>query len=108
MKTRCIKLLLILFTFPAFSQEKMTLTFEEAVNIGLTNNIELKKQNNQLIYNEKLEKSGMMSLGPSLNFRTQAWKTSGNQFIEQEARVVQDAKTNSVYGGFSANWTVFG
>lgn len=84
-----------------------TLTFKEAVKIGLENNMNLNQQRNLLFVNQSQVFSSYSNLAPSVSATAQAWKTLGNQFIEQEARVVNDASTNNFFGTIDANLTLF-
>ncbi len=87
--------------------QDLQFTFQEAVKTALENNVQLKQQENQQLVTQaqKLESWGQM--GPRANARAQAWRTTGNQFIEQEARVVNDAQTNNFFGTVDANIVIF-
>lgn len=98
--------LLFLSTSAIYSQEQV-LSFKEAVNIALKNNVALKKQNNQQFVNQAQKTSSMAQVAPSVSAFAQGWKVQGNQFLEQEARVVNDAETTNFYGTLDANMVLF-
>jgi len=97
----------VLATFTVNAQEVSQLTFSQAVKIALENNISLKQQQNQQFVNQAQKSSSMASVAPQVSAFAQAWNVQGNQFIEQEARVVNDAQTTNFYGTVDANMILF-
>ncbi len=87
--------------------QEQVLTFQDAVKIALDNNVTIKQQENQQYVTQAQKLSSMARFAPTLSASAQAWKTQGNQFIEQEARVVNDAETNNFFGSVDANLTIF-
>ncbi|MEM9858655.1 MAG: TolC family protein [Bacteroidota bacterium] len=96
----------ILFS-SSYSQENSVLSFSEAVKIALENNVTLKTQKNEQYVNQAQKNAAMASVGPTLSAFAQGSRVLGNQFIEQEARVVNNAETQNFFGSVTANITVF-
>lgn len=76
--------------FGGFSQENTTtsLTFKEAVKIGLENNLNLNQQKNILVSTRVDKTSGLLSFGPSLNINGNTGRNDGNSFNQQQGRVI--------------------
>lgn len=104
--TKYFGLLLLFLVEPILAQQS-TLNFKDAVKIALDNNISLKKQENQQYLSKSEKVNALVQVGPQLSAFGQAWRTQGNQFIEQEARVVNDAETDNFYGTVDADLTLF-
>lgn len=100
----CFTFLLILNP-PILAQR--VVTFGDAVQMALDRSIAYRQsQNNQLTLRaNRQEATGMIA--PQISTAMHGWRTMGNQFIEQEARVVNDARTNNFYGTVDASLTVF-
>ncbi|QSE95874.1 TolC family protein [Fulvivirga lutea] len=107
MKRILISITTILISAGFSVAQENTLLFSEAVKIALDNNVSLKQQNNQQYVNQAQKRSSMARVAPSVNAFAQAWRVQGNQFIEQEARVVNDAETSNFYGTVDANMVLF-
>jgi len=85
----------------AFGQEaEKTLTFKEAVKIGLDHNLTLNQQENLLVSSQVNKTSGMLSMGPSVNINGNAGRNDGNSFNQQQGQVV-----NGVIDFFGATAT---
>lgn len=98
----------ICLSFSVFAQEaERTLTFSEAVKIALEKNLTLKQQANQQYVNQAQKNSSMARVAPSVSAIAQGWQVQGNQFIEQEARVVNGAQTKNFYGSLDASMVLF-
>lgn len=67
---------------------KATLTFKEAVKIGLEKNLNLNQQKNILISSKVDKTSGLLSFGPSVNISGNIGSNSGNSFNQQEGKVI--------------------
>lgn len=82
-----------------FGQDEVrTLTFKEAVKIGLDKNLTLNQQENLLISSQVNKTAGMLSMGPSVNISGNAGRQDGNSFNQQQGEVV-----NGVVDFFGAN-----
>lgn len=90
----------------AQTNEKATLTFKEAVKIGLDNNVVLNQQKNQLNYTQINKTSSLLQLGPSIDANLNAYRNDGNSFNQQEGRVV-NGKIDYINGTINANIPVF-
>lgn len=95
--------LLFLFCFLGvtlvFGQESVkTLTFKEAVKIGLEKNLRLNQQENLLIASQVNKTAGMLRMAPNINITGNAGRNDGNSFNQQQGQVV-----NGVIDFFGAN-----
>jgi outer membrane protein len=90
----------------AQDNQKATLTFKEAVKIGLDNNVILNQQKNQLNYTQTNKTASLLQLGPSIDANLNAYRNDGNSFNQQEGRVV-NGKIDYVNGSIDANIPVF-
>ncbi len=90
----------------AQTNEKATLTFKEAVKIGLENNVVLNQQKNQLNYTQTNKTASLLQLGPSVDASLNAYRNDGNSFNQQEGRVV-NGKIDYVNGTINASIPVF-
>ena len=75
-----------------------TLTFKEAVKIGLEKNLNLNQQENFLIASQVNKTAGMLRMAPSINITGNAGRNDGNSFNQQQGQVV-----NGVIDFFGAN-----
>ena len=92
----------------AFCQDSTIarLSFKEAVQIGLQNNVALNQQKNQLAYTQVNKTSSLLQLGPSIEANGSAYRNDGNSFNQNEGRVV-NGQIDFVNGNISANMPVF-
>ena len=90
----------------AQTNERATLTFKEAVKIGLDNNVTLNQQKNQLNYTQTNKTSSLLQLGPSVDASLNAYRNDGNSFNQQEGRVV-NGKIDYVNGSIDASIPIF-
>lgn len=65
-----------------------TLTFKDAVKIGLENSLNLNQQKNLLISNRVDKTSGLLSFGPSISINGNTGRNDGNSFNQQQGRVI--------------------
>ena len=65
-----------------------TLTFKDAVKIGLENNLNLNQQKNLLLSAKVYKTSGLLSFGPSVSISGNTGRNDGNSFNQQEGRVI--------------------
>ncbi len=75
-----------------------SLTFKEAVKLGLDKNLTLNQQENLLISSQVNKVSGMLGMGPSISINGNAGRNDGNSFNQQQGQVV-----NGVIDFFGAN-----
>ena len=108
MKHLVIVLTSWLLCLPGLCQEKSpaTLTFKEAVKIALKNNVLLQQTKNQRFANQADKMASIASLAPDVSAFTQARNGKGNQFIQQELRLVS-IETNSVFGSVDVDMMLF-
>lgn len=88
-----------------FSQ-KLELSFHEAVQKALEENIQLKTEKNQLIVNKAEQSQGKAQFLPNVSAFARFRRQNGNQFIPQEAKLV-NTTTQDFYPQISANLTLF-
>ncbi|MEO1051625.1 MAG: TolC family protein [Bacteroidota bacterium] len=82
------------------------MTFQEAVNIGLKNNIDLKQQQNQQFANQAAKTAEIASIAPTISARAQASRTRGNSFNQNEGQVV-NGTFDQISSSINANMTLF-
>lgn len=78
-----------------------TLTFKEAVQLALKNNVTLNTERNNLYASRALKASGIAGMGPSASISAAAYQSNGNRFIQQEGKVV-----NATVNGLNASFDV--
>jgi outer membrane protein len=69
-----------------------SLTFKEAVKMGLENNLNLNQQKNLLIANRVDKTSGLLSFGPSISISGNTGRNDGNSFNQQEGRAINGVR----------------
>ena len=99
-------ILLIIVSNAEIHGQEQVLTFKEAVDIALKNNINLKQQHNQLKVNSIQKTSSLAQLGPSLNVRGNLGRNDGNSFNQQEGRVINGV-VDFMSGSLNANMPLF-
>lgn len=65
-----------------------TLTFKEAVKIGLEHNLNLNQQKNLLVTSRVDKSAGLLGLGPTVSINGNTGRNDGNSFNQQEGRVI--------------------
>lgn len=92
----------------SFGQEKtpLKLSFKEAVQIGLKNNVLYNQQKNQLEYTQVNKTSSLLQMGPSASANLDVYRSDGNSFNQQEGRVVNGV-IDYVGGGLNASMPLF-
>jgi outer membrane protein len=96
-----------IFLVNAFGQDSLrTLKFQEAIKIGLQNNVLLSQQKNQLVYTQTNKTASLLQLGPSIDASASAYRVDGNSFNQNEGRVI-NGKIDYVNGSIDANMPVF-
>ncbi len=96
----------VLATYTVSGQELSQLTFSEAVNIALKNNVILKQQRNQLDATSMQKTSNLARLGPSVSIGGNLGRNEGNSFNQQEGRVVNGV-VDFMSGSLNANMVLF-
>ncbi len=84
-----------------------SLTFKEAVQIGLKNNFTLRQQNNTLDATQVNRTSSLLQMGPRVDAGGEAGRVDGNSFNQQEGRVV-NGQIDYVNGSIGASIPIFG
>ncbi len=86
---------LSLSAFAAFAQDgDSILTFKEAVQIALKNNVLLNTERNNLLQSKVNKTFRVGQMGPQVSINGNAYQSNGNRFIQQELKVVN----TTVYG----------
>lgn len=86
---------LSLSVFAVFAQEgDSILTFKEAVQIALKNNVLLNTERNNLLQSKVNKTFRVGQMGPQVSINGNAYQSNGNRFIQQELKVVN----TTVYG----------
>ncbi len=79
----------ITYAVAAFAQSApATLTFKEAVKIGLDRNPALNQEKNNLVTSTVTKTSSLLQLTPSVNINGNAGRNDGNTFNQQQGEVV--------------------
>ncbi|MCH2449520.1 MAG: TolC family protein [Gracilimonas sp.] len=97
---------LLLFAGSALAQVQRTITLEEAIEIALENNYQLKQAKNNLDLADYRVKSEYADFLPSINAGFNGSRTSGQQFVQEEV-AFRDVISKSVGGNLSASIPVF-
>jgi len=97
--------LLFLLPFLAFGQER-SLTLQEAIDIALENNYQLKQAENNRGLSDTRVRSAQFDFLPNLNAGFNGNRTVGRQFVEEDASF-DDRTTYGFSGGLSSNVTIF-
>jgi outer membrane protein len=80
---------IVLTSLAAYAQDSVkTLTFKEAVEIALRNNVTLNQQKNTLFQARAQKTYGIAQLGPQVSASGNLYRNDGNSFIQQRAEVV--------------------
>lgn len=104
-----IKLLIfiILISTPVFSQEVMKLSFQEAIKVGLQNNISLKQEQNNLTGAKSNQLASLMDYAtPNINANGRMERNIGNSFNEQLGENVTGQR-DFISSSISANYNIF-
>lgn len=87
-------------------QAQQTLTFRNAIKMGLENNLLLNQQKNLLISTEVNRTSALLQMTPSLSAGGSAGRFDGNSFNQQRGEVV-NGQVDFINGGLSASVPIF-
>src|SRR5689334_860238 len=103
---RVLIVFLLAYCFHDTQAQTRVLTFEEAVQIALRNNILLNQQRNNLELNQAQKQAAVASIAPSISLNGGANRFNGNSFNQQQGRVVNGIRDN-VYGSVNAQMNIF-
>lgn len=98
--------LILLLSSSAFAQS-VRLTFQDAVKMGLENNVALGQQRNQLFVTQVNQTSGLLQMAPNISASADAGRFDGNSFNQQLGKVV-NGQTDFVNGRIGASVPIFG
>ncbi len=87
-------LLFLLISIPASAQETRRITFDDAVQIALEQNVILKRAENNLEFSEINVSQARASYLPNLNFSISGGQNYGRNFNQEEARFVTETTTS--------------
>jgi len=99
----------LLFCFAVQAQESInTLTFEEAIKVGLEKNIALRKNVNQLSALSMQETQSKIDFLPSVSANVQAARQDGQQFqLVEDGFEIKNVQANRLSGSLSASVDIF-
>lgn len=106
MKVRILTIVAAGFGITCFAQSKVNLTYQEAVQIALKNNVILNQERNIQYAAAAGKTAALANFAPSVSAGLNAYHASGNQFIQSEARLVQ-YETNNLSPNVNASVMVF-
>jgi len=108
-KLKILSIMLLVITYSSiYAQEKRVISFEEAVAIGLQNNIEVIKSSNELKALEMSKTSAMMSFLPSIGADLSATRQEGQQFqLVEDGFEISNVQADRLSGGIGANLSIF-
>jgi outer membrane protein len=100
-------LLTCFLAIPVFANaQQQTITLEEAIQIALENNYQLKQAENNRGLADTQVRSARADFYPNLNANFSGQRTVGRQFVEEDASF-DDRTTYSLSGSMSSNVTIF-
>ena len=103
-----LSMLLILSNGSIQAQQKRVISFEEAVSIGLENNVDVIKTQNELKALEMDKTSAMMSFLPSVGADLSAARQEGQQFqLVEDGFEISNVQADRLSGGIGANLSIF-
>jgi len=100
-----LSLFLLAIPLTGFAQTQ-TITLEDAINIALENNYQLKQAENNLNLAETQVFSAKADYLPSLNSNFNGSRNVGRQFIQEDLSF-DDRTTYGISGSLNANFTIF-
>ena len=109
MKPKTLPLILFFLAFSAitvFGQDDLQLTYEEAVNIALRENIQIKQQENILQTSQAVKAQAYASMAPSLNFNATGQQVFGRQFDNTSGNFTSE-RVGRMFGGVNADLAIF-
>ena len=97
---------LLFVTHSAVAQDSRTITLQEAIDIALENNYQLKQAKNNLDLAEYRVKSEYADFLPSVNAGLSGSRTAGQQFVQEEV-AFRDVISKSVGGNLNTSISLF-
>jgi len=98
----------LFWTALAKAQEQQTISLQEAINIALENNYQLKQASNDLELAEKSITNEYADFFPSISANMNGQSRKGQQLVRQgNTQVFQDNVTNSLSGSIGADVPLF-
>lgn len=88
MKRIGLPITFLFFAASLLGQAPKVLTFQQAVKIGLDNNLALNQQENLLISSRVAKTAGVMGMTPTVSINGNAGRQDGNSFNQQQGQVV--------------------
>jgi outer membrane protein len=89
-------LILMAFISELMAQDTLKLSFREAVEIGLTQNLSLKQQENQQDALKREKQAAQLAHLPSLNITNNGFRQSGQQYQQVEDQLIVTNVTNNI------------
>lgn len=83
------------------------LTFRKAVRLGLNQNAALRTEKNNLVESKMFRTASIAGLGPQAYVNASAYRSNGNSFIQQEAKVV-NATVDGVQASLNVSQPILG
>lgn len=96
----------LLFSSVASAQEARTISLQEAIQIAVENNYQLKQAKNNLDLAKEGIKSEYADFAPSVSGSFNGSRTTGRQFVEETVSF-EEATSRGVSGSIGANITIF-
>lgn len=96
----------VMLFFPLIGQAQTTISLQEAIDIALENNYQLKQADNNKQLAETRVFSAKANFLPSFNANFNGSRNVGRQFVEEDLSF-DDRTTYGIGGGLSANVTIF-
>lgn len=97
---------LLFLTNSGYAQDSRTITLQEAIDIALENNYQLKQAKNNLDLAEYRVKSEYADFLPSVNAGFSGSRTAGQQFVQEEV-AFRDVISKSVGGNLNTSIPLF-
>jgi len=88
------------------TQDDIQLSYEEAVNIAVRENLQIKQQENILQTSQAEKAQAYASLGPSLSFEATGQQVFGRQFDNTSGNFTSE-RVGRMFGGLNANLVIF-
>jgi outer membrane protein len=99
-------LIACLINFSSLKAQQLSLSFEEAIDIALKQNLKLRSQQNQLQVLQTDKVQNYASFIPKISLRGSAGKTNGRQFDETTGKIATQS-VERLNWGLNASWTLF-
>ena len=103
---RILFLTITLLSLHTVIAQDLDLTYEDAVQIALRQNVELRTQKNQLKVSKAERDQSRGEVAPTISASMTGSRAQGNFFIEQEARTI-NTTSNNLFAGLTTRLNVF-